>query len=56
MDWALGVFVVVAGTTVASLRWWCSHEVIKVERGADSPGLTTSVTPSTPRDNKRDAL
>ncbi len=56
MDWALGVFAVVAGMTVATLRWWSSHEGTKVERGIDPPRLTTAAAGSTPRDDKHGAI
>jgi len=56
MDWAIVIFLVVAGMTAESLWWWCAVEVAKAGRDAASREVTTSSPWSTPRDNKHGAL
>ncbi len=55
MDWAIVIFLVVAGTTAGSL-WWCASEVAKAGRDDSSQEVTTPDPWSTPRDNKHGAL
>ena len=50
MDWAIVIFLVVAGITAGSLWWWCASEVAKAGRD-DSPREVTTASPTTtPRD------
>ena len=44
MDWAIVIFLVVAGTTAGSLWWWCASEVEKAGRD-DAPREVTTPIP-----------
>ena len=56
MDWAIVIFLVVAGTTAGSLWWWCASEVEKAGRDAAPREVTTPIPWSTPQDNKHGAI
>ena len=56
MDWAIVIFLVVAGTTAGSLSWWCASEVEKASRDDASREVTTPSPWSTSRDISRDAI
>ena len=48
MDWAIVIFLVVAGTTAGCLWWWCASEVEKAGRegtpagGNDTPPVVNA--------------
>ena len=42
MDWAIVIFLVVAGTTAGSLWWWCASEVAKAGRDTAPREVTTA--------------
>ena len=50
MDWAIVIFLVVAGTTVGSLSWWSASEAAKAGRDPAPREGTTPAPWSTPRD------
>lgn len=53
MDWAIVIFLVVAGTTAGSLSWWCASEVAKAGRD-DSPREGTTASPTITHGGTRD--
>lgn len=55
MDWAMMIFLVVAGITVASLRWWSAYEAGKIGHDGVARGLTTASPAATPQGMSRDA-
>ena len=56
MDWAIVIFLAVAGITVVGLRWWSASEAAKIGPDGGARGLTTASPATTPRDDTRGAL
>ena len=56
MDWAIVIFLVVAGITVVSLRWWSAFEAGKIGPDGAARGLTTASPATSPRDDNRGAF